>query len=102
MSRHWEFSDDIEVAPPRYPWLRDVLLAVGIGLFLGITISWRIARGEWNDAVAAFFLFPGVVLIAIVVFEQIAGRRTRAAFGRLVSIAALIVVAAVGVTWLVA
>ena len=100
MSRHWEYFNDLEVEPPRFPWLRDILLGTGMGLFLGITLSSRIASGGWNDAVAAFLLFPALVLVAIVGFEQITGRRSWAAFARLVAIALVIVAVTAGVTLL--
>ena len=51
--KQWEYfyygPDD---PPPRRPWLRDAFVASIAGAFLGGSIGYRIATGEWPYALA--------------------------------------------------
>lgn len=65
---HWHgvyFGDEHPPPPPRWPWLRDVILAVPIGAMIGGSVGFWITRGFWPVAAAigltAFVLHAGIL-----------------------------------------
>ena len=103
---HWEYyyyGPEHPSPPPRFPWMRDAVLAAAVGALLGITIGLRIALGYWTAAIL-FFIPPVVIHTLVVSAEQIfkTTRRERTDLVRMLSLeTTAVVVAAIG-TWLIA
>lgn len=64
---HWEhyYWDEHPPPGPRWPWLRDAILATLIGVALGASVGFRLSRGYWpfaaTVAVTAFLIHMAIM-----------------------------------------
>ena len=104
-SGHWDayyHGQEHPPPPPRWPWLRDVILATPIGILLGAGVGFRITNGYWPIAAAigivAFVLHAGIVGVG-----QLSDitRQTRADLRLITIVGVSAIVLSLAVAWLV-